>query len=101
MAATPESAVKKKIKAMLKEHGVYFAMPVGSGYGHAGVPDFLCCIRGLFFSVEAKAGKGTTTALQDAEMDRIRAAGGIALVINENNINDLKEFLNARSTDRA
>lgn len=40
MASTPEALVKKKIKKILETHGVYYAMPVGSMYGNAGVPDF-------------------------------------------------------------
>ncbi len=42
MAATPEAKVKKQIRAILDEHGVYYAMPIGTGYGNSGVPDFLC-----------------------------------------------------------
>ena len=86
MAATPESKVKAKIKAILKEHGVYFAMPIGTGYGNSGVPDFLCCLNGEFLAIEAKAGKGTTTALQDKHLREIGKAGGRALVINEDSL---------------
>ncbi len=99
MAATPERKVKDKIKSILEKHGAYYAMPIGSGYGHAGVPDFLCCIGGHFFSVEAKAGKGKTTALQEAEMAKIRNAGGTTFVINEDNINQLQEWLHARRSN--
>lgn len=93
MAATPESKVKDKIKAILKKHGVYYAMPIGSGYGNSGVPDFLCCAAGHFMAIEAKAGKGKTTALQDKHLGQIMAQGGSALVINETNINELDELL--------
>jgi hypothetical protein len=70
MAATPEAKVKAKIKKILKDNNVYFAMPIGTGYGSSGVPDFLCCVNGNFLAVEAKAGKGTTTALQDKNITR-------------------------------
>ena len=93
MAATPEAKVKAKIKAILKEHNVYYAMPIGTGYGNSGVPDFLCCVNGKFVAIEAKAGKGKTTALQDKHLDQIEQAGGKALVINENNIDDLTQAL--------
>jgi pantoate kinase len=83
MAATPESKVKAKIKAILKEHGAYFAMPIGTGFGNSGVPDFLCCLNGEFLAIEAKAGKGTTTALQDKHLREIEKAGGRTLIINE------------------
>lgn len=93
MAATPESLVKKKIRKILDEAGVYYAMPIGTGYGNSGVPDFLCCVNGKFFAIEAKAGKGKTTALQESHLSRIRSAGGIALVINESNIDLLGRYL--------
>lgn len=89
MAQTPEGKVKNKIKAILKEHGVYFAMPIGSAFGNSGVPDFLCCVKGYFIAIEAKAGKGKTTALQDKHLEDIKKAGGVSLVVNEANLNDI------------
>jgi hypothetical protein len=77
------------IRKILDSYGAYYFMPFGGGYGHMGVPDFVGCKDGKFFAVEAKAGKGKTTALQDRELNAVRAAGGIALVINENNLEDL------------
>jgi hypothetical protein len=91
--ATPESKVKDKIKKILKAHNVYYAMPMGTGYGNAGVPDFLCCVNGRFLAIEAKAGKGKTTALQDKNIDTIHDCGGHAYVINENNLNELVETI--------
>jgi Holliday junction resolvase len=85
MASTPESKVKKQIRKTLDELGCYYAMPIGTGYGNSGVPDFLVCMKGRFVSIEAKAGKGKPTLLQEDNMRRIREAGGIALVINEFN----------------
>jgi Holliday junction resolvase len=93
MAATPEAKVKAQIKKILKEHGVWYAMPMGTGYGNSGVPDFLCCVNGKFLAIEAKAGKGIPTALQEKNLRDIKAAGGIALVVNETNIEELKTWL--------
>ena len=93
MAATPEVKVKKMIKKMLDDAGAYYAMPIGTGYGNSGVPDFLICSGGRFIAVEAKAGDNKPTALQESHLQKIRAKGGIALVINENNLVDLKEVL--------
>lgn len=89
MAATPESKVKAKIKAILKEHGVYYAMPIGTGLGNSGVPDFLCCIHGCFVGIEAKAGTNQPTALQWKNLREINDAGGYTLVINEDNMTHL------------
>ena len=90
MAATPESKVKAKIKAILKAHDIYYAMPIGTGFGNSGVPDFLCCVHGYFIAIEAKAGKGTTTALQAKNLKQIEESGGVALVINETNLADIE-----------
>jgi len=90
MAQTPEVKVKNKIKAMLKKYDVYYAMPIGSGYGNAGVPDFLCCVNGKFMGIEAKAGSNQPTALQYKNLENIIKAQGYALVINESNIDFLE-----------
>lgn len=93
MATTPEAKVKAKIKTILKEHNVYYAMPIGSGYGNAGVPDFLCCVNGHFMAIEAKAGKGQATALQLKNLEQINKAGGYTCIINETNLDYLKEVI--------
>ena len=99
MAATPEFKVKKQCVTLLNSHGAYYFFPVASGYGRVGIPDIICCYRGQFLGIECKAGKNKTTALQEAEMAKIRAAGGSTLVINEDNINELQEWLDARSSN--
>jgi Holliday junction resolvase len=93
MASTPESKVKAKIKAILKEHGVYYVMPIGTGYGNAGVPDFLCCINGRFVAIEAKANGGKTTALQDKNLRDIEIAGGVTCILNEDTISALLGYI--------
>lgn len=92
MAMTPEGLVKKKVKAMLDEMGVYHFSPMQNGMGRAGIPDIIGCFDGCFIAIECKAGKGTTTALQERELTRIQNAGGYALVVNEKNINQLQEI---------
>lgn len=93
MAATPESRVKKQIRKILDTTRCYYAMPIGSGFGNSGVPDFLVCHEGTFVGIEAKAGKGKTTALQENNLKRIRDAGGVAVVVNEANIEQLPAML--------
>ena len=102
MAATPEAKVKAKIKATLKEHNVYYAMPIGTGYGNSGVPDFLCCVSGKFVAIEAKAGKGQPTALQEKNMREIKESNGIAIVIREAELDNgyFAELINLIKTVR-
>ena len=56
-------------------------------------PDFVVCLGGRFIGIECKAGKGKTTTLQEKNLAQIRSAGGLAIVINEENINELKDEL--------
>ena len=93
MAATPESKVKKHVVEILKREGVYYFYPVTGGFGRSGIPDIICCLNGRFFGIECKAGTNKPTALQEAEMARIRLAGGKTLVVNETNLNDVKELV--------
>lgn len=93
MATTPEGKVKARVKVILKELGAYYTMPVTGGFGTSGAPDFLVCLKGNFVGIECKAGKGKPTALQEKNLHDITQAGGTALVINETNVNNLRELL--------
>lgn len=94
MAMTPEKKVKNKVTTLLKAAGAYYFYPVTSGYGSSGVPDIVACYKGRFLGIECKAGRGKTTALQEHNLAQIEQAGGIALVINENNIHEVESWLN-------
>ena len=101
MAMTPEARVKKAIREILKELGAYYSMPIGSGYGAStGTPDFLICLSGLFIGIEAKAGKNKPTALQEKNLKQIQEAGGYAIVVNEENLSELREALERWRRDR-
>ena len=89
-----EKWVKDQIAKILKAHKVYYFFPATHGYGRSGVPDIICCYKGKFIAIECKAGKNKPTALQEKELAEIRSAGGIALVIREDNVYELEEILN-------
>ena len=94
MALTPEGKVKARVKEILKERGVWYCMPRGQTYGRAGVPDLLCCHKGRFIAVETKAGRGRATPLQLKELrDIFRNHQGIALIIREDNLDELENAL--------
>ena len=76
MAATPESKVKKTVTTYLKAMGCYYFYPVTSGYGNSGVPDIVGVYQGRFFGIECKAGKNKPTALQQKNIDQIKAMNG-------------------------
>lgn len=93
MAATPEAKVKKKIHATLKEHGAYAVNYIGGLHANNGTPDILACYKGRFIAIEAKAGKNKPTDLQTSNLRTIDEAGGLALVINETNVDTLSAYL--------
>ena len=90
---TPEAKVKKIVVNQLRNLGAYYFYPVTGGYGRSGVPDIVGCYQGKFFGIECKAGKNKPTPLQQKNLDSIKAMGGMALVINEDNIEDVHRML--------
>jgi len=93
MASTPESKVKANVRKLLDELKIYHFMPPANGFGRAGIPDIIGCMDGHFIAIECKAGKGTTTALQDRELDAIRSARGLVFIAREHNLDELKTLL--------
>jgi hypothetical protein len=81
MTTTPEGRIKFKINKLLRSYeNLYYFMPVPSGYGATTV-DYLCCYRGHFFGIEAKAPGKVPTPRQDYVLEQIRLAGGSTFVI--------------------
>ena len=92
---TPEKKVKNAVVKILKEYGadLYYFYPVMGGFGAAGIPDIVGCYCGKFFAIECKAGKGKTTALQEKNIAQIREADGRVMVVNEDNIQEVRNML--------
>lgn len=93
MAATPESKVKAKCVAQLKAMGAVYFYPVTGGYGTNGVSDIIVCYEGLYVAIECKAGKNTLSELQKVFLEKVAAAGGLALMINESNVDNLSGII--------
>jgi len=53
----------------------------GGMYGTAGLPDIIACIGGRFFAFEVKMPGNDPTKLQAATIDKILAAGGVAMTV--------------------
>jgi len=100
MSGTPESKVKAAVAKLLRSYGAYYFYPATHGYGRSGVPDIVCCIKGKFLAIECKAGGGKTTALQDKEINSIRASQGIAAVARETNLDMIEQILKELTHDR-
>lgn len=90
---TPEGKIKAKVKRQLDKIGAYYFSPQAGIYGRAGVPDIVGCWKGKYFAIECKAGNNTPTDLQKREMERIFDAGGIVMLINEDNLDEVERNL--------
>lgn len=87
---TPEGKVKAKVTKVLKDakkHGLYYYMPVPSGYGTTTL-DYIGCFRGRFFAIETKAPKvkgksaGKLTHQQKLTYHEMRNALGRVFIID-------------------
>jgi len=93
---TPEAKVKKAIRAWLVARDVWFFMPVPTGRGVIGIPDFICCWNGTFIAIEAKSDTGRLTPAQKGTIEDIQRAGGIALVVRD--AAQLEDYFHAHQT---
>ena len=85
---TPEGKVKAHLKALYRslEPAVMLTQPLGTVFNAAGVHDHILCVRGRFVSVEVKAGKNRLSPAQMHYGGRVARAGGLAVMVNEENI---------------
>jgi hypothetical protein len=97
---TPEAKVKAKIHAALKAQGAYAVNYIGGLHANNGTPDILACLDGRFIGIEAKAGGNKPTELQLVNLRKIHVAGGLALVINETNLELLNDLRTTESNWR-
>lgn len=79
---TPEGRVKKMVKKALDMLGAdcWRFMPVQTGFGSPAL-DYLLSVRGRFVAIETKAPGKKLTPLQEGTKAAIEAAGGIVLVV--------------------
>lgn len=98
-----EDAVKKEVKKLFSEYEplLWYFMPVPSGFGVAGIPDFVCCYDGKFFAVETKRSgrrgeaNGGLSALQVRIRNLIEPAGGRYFVVDDLiSLKGVEEWLN-------
>jgi len=90
LTLTPEGKVKLDVKKYLNSlNNCWYYMPVNTHM--RGIPDFVGCLNGKFFSIETKAEGKKPTDLQLDTHDEIRKAKGLVFVIVGRN--DLSEFI--------
>jgi len=63
----------------------------GGMYGTAGIPDIVCCYKGLFLAFEVKTPSGKLTKLQESMIAKIKAAKGKAFKVTS--VEEVKSIL--------
>lgn len=76
-----EKAFEKKVKKFLTEQGCWVLKTWSNGVQREGVPDLLVCCNGYFLGIELKNETGKPSNLQLWNIDQIRKAGGMAIVL--------------------
>lgn len=84
--ANPETTLTRSIRRALEDRGAH-VIKVSGGAENAGAPDLVVMARrskwgyALAIGLEVKTAKGKVSKLQEHNLQRIRAAGGIAEVV--------------------
>lgn len=89
-----EKDFEKQVKEFLKDQGCWVLKTWSNGIQREGVPDLLCCCNGLFVGIELKAEKGKPSKLQLWNIEQIRAADGIAIVLYPDQFEHFKHLIN-------
>lgn len=95
-----EKCFENKVKKFLESEGCwYIKYWAGSQFTKAGVPDILACINGHFVGIEVKAQNGKPSELQLYNIQKIRDAGGFAMVLYPSAFDRFKAFVKDLNKD--
>ena len=88
-----EKAFEKRVKQYLSDQGCWVLKTWSNGVQREGVPDLLTCVNGYFVAVELKAATGKPSSLQLWNVEQIRAANGIAIVLYPDMFDQFKRMI--------
>lgn len=99
MPRQPEGRLVRRVSTWLKDQGaVVYKIHGGDNFQEEGIPDLLCCLRGVFVGIELKQEGEKPSKAQEYQMAKINKAGGIAFVAVS--LDDVKKVLSATLRQR-
>lgn len=88
-----EKQFENRIKRFLDDNGCWYVKFFANNYTKRGIPDILACINGYFVGIEVKAENGKPSELQKYHVEKIKQAGGIALILYPKDFEDFKNLI--------
>lgn len=89
-----EKNFENKVKQFLKDENCYYIKYWGgAAYTQKGVPDLLVCCNGFFIGIELKSEVGKPSELQKYNIQKIKDAGGLAMVLYPKDFEDFKKTI--------
>jgi Holliday junction resolvase len=88
-----EKEFEKQVKEYLRGNGCWVLKTWSNGVQREGVPDLLVCCNGYFLGVEVKAENGHPSELQLKNIQWIRKAYGIAIVLYPNQFEEFQYLI--------
>jgi hypothetical protein len=89
-----EKRFEDKVKDFLKQEGCYLTKYwAGAAYTKSGITDLLVCCNGHFLGIELKAPNGRPSELQLWNIEKIKEAGGIAMVLYPKDFDSFKKLI--------
>lgn len=89
-----EKKFENKIRSMLTERGAWVLKTWSNGVQRSGVPDLIVCYKGYFLGLEIKAKNGRASELQKWNIDGIKKAGGVGMIVYPADYEDLVDLIN-------
>ena len=93
MIIAAEKNFENRVVKFLESQGCWCIKYFANAYTKSGVPDLLVCCNGHFLGVELKGPKGRPSELQKWNIQKIKEAGGIAMVLYPKDFDDFKELI--------
>lgn len=90
-----EKLFENKVKRFLKEFPnlIWFTKIWGGGFQKSGIPDLICCVNGVFVTVELKASSGHPSELQKYNTKLINQVGGIGVILYPEGFENFKKLI--------
>ena len=90
-----EKKFENKIRSMLTERGAWVLKTWSNGVQRSGVPDLIVCYKGYFLGLEIKATGGRASELQKWNIDGIKRAGGVGMIVYPTDWDELINLLDS------